>query len=98
MSSRPALVVPKSLNVSSKFGTFFRSRRRLLQVLAAAGNSSNLGNLPHLETRVRIAAAQGQIQQIQQELIDAVNGPLLSRLNAEGVNVSYIQLTALSVV
>lgn len=67
--------------------------RRLLQVLAQAGNPDNLVNLPHLEVKVRIATSPGLEETVVRETIDAVKGPVLPMLNEQGVNVSYIQLT-----
>ena len=70
----------------------------MLEVLAQSGNSSNLAELPHLELRVRIASAPGQVDLIRQETIDAVNGPVLPKLQDRGVNASFLQLTSLGTV
>lgn len=47
---------------------------------------------------MRIASAPGQSRLIQQETIAAVNGPLLPLLRSDGINATFIQLTALSLV
>ena len=74
------------------------ARRSLLQVLAQYGSSANLSTLPHLEIRVSISISPGNEGLVRSETTNAVNGPLVPLLRSSGINVTFVQLTDLSLV
>ena len=72
--------------------------RMLLQILAQAGDSSNLSTLAHLQATVRISTAVQDMEKIRGEIISAVNGPMLPQLRQRGLDAEYLRLAALQVV
>lgn len=70
----------------------------LLQILAQAGDSSNLSTLAHLQATVRVSTAVQDMEKIRGEIISAVNGPMLPQLRQRGLDAEYLRLAALQVV
>lgn len=72
--------------------------RRLLQILAQAGNNSNLSSLTHLQASVRISTSLGNADKLKGEVVGAVNGPMLPLLRERGLDIDYLRLASLQVV